>query len=55
MKIDSHQHFWKFDPVRDSWIDETMTVLRRDYLPQDLIPFLIDNEIDGTVAVQARN
>ena len=53
MKIDSHQHFWKFDPVRDSWIDDTMQVLRKDYLPQNLYPFLIENEIEGTVAVQA--
>jgi L-fuconolactonase len=22
MKIDAHQHFWQFDPVRDAWIDE---------------------------------
>ena len=37
MKIDSHQHFWKFDPVRDRWIDETMAVIQRDFLPEDLI------------------
>jgi L-fuconolactonase len=53
MKIDSHQHFWKFDPVRDAWIDETMQVLRRDYLPGDLRPILNDNNMDGCVAVQA--
>lgn len=53
MIIDSHQHFWKFDPVRDSWIDETMSILRRDFLPQDLAPFLTENRIDGTIAVQA--
>ena len=53
MKIDSHQHFWKFDPVRDSWIDETMSILQRDFLPQDLAPLLIANNIDGTIAVQA--
>ena len=22
LKIDAHQHFWNFDPVRDSWINE---------------------------------
>ena len=53
MKIDSHQHFWKFDSERDSWIDDTMQVLRIDYLPQNLYPLLNENEIDGTVAVQA--
>ncbi len=53
MKIDSHQHFWKFDPVRDSWIDGTMEVIRKDFLPKDLKPILDANAIDGCVAVQA--
>jgi L-fuconolactonase len=33
MIIDSHVHFWKFDPIRDSWITEDMTVIREDFLP----------------------
>lgn len=53
MRIDSHQHFWKFDPVRDSWIDETMGALRRDFLPEDLEPLLSENSVDGCVAIQA--
>ena len=53
MIIDSHQHFWKFDPVRDAWIDETMQVLQRDFLPADLHPDLQQNGIDGCVSVQA--
>lgn len=53
MRIDAHQHFWKFDPVRDAWIDETMQVIRRDFLPQDLEPLLSRHRIDGCVAVQA--
>ena len=53
MKIDSHQHFWQFDPVRDAWIDDTMSVIRRDFLPEDLQPLLTENDIDGCVAVQA--
>ena len=32
MKIDSHQHFWKFDPGRDTWIGEDMKVLRADFM-----------------------
>ena len=31
MIIDSHQHFWNYDPVRDSWIDNTMNVLKKDF------------------------
>lgn len=52
-RIDSHQHFWKFDPVRDSWIDETMAVIQRDFLPEDLEPLLKENHFEGCVAVQA--
>jgi L-fuconolactonase len=52
-KIDSHQHFWKFDPVRDSWIDEPMSAIQRDFLPGDLKPILDKFDINGCVAVQA--
>ncbi|KRD08950.1 amidohydrolase [Flavobacterium sp. Root901] len=52
-RIDSHQHFWKFDPVRDSWIDESMAVIQKDFLPEDLLPLLKENQFEGCVAVQA--
>ena len=53
MKIDAHQHFWKFNPVRDAWIDDSMQIIRKDFLPQDLKPILEANTIDGCIAVQA--
>lgn len=53
MRIDAHQHFWRFDPVRDAWITEEMSVLRRDFLPGELEGLLAANGVDGTVAVQA--
>lgn len=53
LKIDSHQHFWKYDPVRDSWIDESMKVIQKDFFPEDLEPILKDNGIDGCVVVQS--
>lgn len=53
MTIDAHQHFWKFDPVRDSWITDDMKVIRRNFLPEDLKPILAGRNIDGCVAVQA--
>ncbi|GAB3991617.1 amidohydrolase family protein [Spirosoma daeguense] len=53
MTIDAHQHFWHFDPVRDSWITDDMAVIQRDFLPADLEPVLTQNGIDGCVAVQA--
>ncbi|WP_456313937.1 amidohydrolase family protein [Pseudomonas shirazensis] len=52
-RIDAHQHFWKFDPVRDSWIDESMQKIQRDFLPEDLLPLLQENQFSGCVAVQA--
>ncbi|WP_256010677.1 amidohydrolase family protein [Desertivirga xinjiangensis] len=52
-RIDSHQHFWRFDPIRDSWINDEMSVIQRDFLPEDLSPVLKENKFDGCVAVQA--
>lgn len=52
-RIDSHQHFWKFDPVRDAWITEDMGAIRRDFLPHDLAPVLKAHGMDGCVTVQA--
>ncbi len=51
-RIDSHQHFWKFDPIRDSWINDEMAIIQRDFLPQDLQPLLTENNLDGSVLVQ---
>lgn len=53
MKIDSHQHFWKYHPVKDAWISDAMKVIQRDFLPADLYPLLEKNNIDGCIAVQA--
>jgi L-fuconolactonase len=53
LRIDSHQHFWKFDPVRDSWINEDMEKIRRDFLPKDLSVEISKANIEGTIAVQA--
>lgn len=52
-RIDAHQHFWKFDPVRDRWIDNNMQAIRKDFLPGDLQPLLRQNEFDGCVAIQS--
>jgi L-fuconolactonase len=53
MNIDSHQHFWRYDPHRDTWITHEMSVLKRDFVPADLLPELGANGIDGSIAVQA--
>lgn len=53
MVIDSHQHFWKYDPMRHDWINEEMAILKRDFLPPDLWMIYEAMGIDGCVAVQA--
>ncbi|HXB92773.1 MAG TPA: amidohydrolase family protein [Puia sp.] len=53
LRIDAHQHFWKFDPVRDGWIGPDMSVIQRDFLPADLEPILRDAGIDGCMVVQS--
>lgn len=53
MRIDSHQHFWKYDPVRDSWITDEMAAIKRDFTPLDIQFVLERNGFGGTVAVQA--
>ena len=53
MIIDAHQHLWKYDPVRDNWIEDSMEVLREDFLPKDLKPILDANGVAGCIAVQA--
>jgi L-fuconolactonase len=52
MKIDSHNHFWKFDSQRHAWIDGTMKAIQHDFLPHHLKPILANNNFDGTVVVQ---
>jgi L-fuconolactonase len=54
MRVDAHQHFWKYDPAEYEWIDESMSAIRRDFLPEDLEPELERNQCQGSVAVQAR-
>jgi L-fuconolactonase len=53
MRIDSHQHFWRYSPQEYPWIDPKSPI-RRDFLPTDLAPELSRNRLDGSVAVQAR-
>jgi len=53
MNIDSHQHFWRYDPARHGWIDDRMSVLKRNFLPEQLAAELDANKMDASIAVQA--
>lgn len=54
MKIDSHHHFWSYDPVAYDWIDDSMKVIRRDFLPEHLRTEILAADVDGVVSIQAR-
>lgn len=54
MRIDAHQHFWRYSPEEYSWIDDSMRAIRRNFLPADLAPALASAQLDGSIAVQAR-
>jgi len=53
MTIDSHQHFWQYDPHRHSWIGENMSLLKKDFLPVDLQMELNKSGVTGSIAIQA--
>jgi L-fuconolactonase len=54
MRLDSHQHFWKYNATDYIWMGDKMDVLRRDHLPVELESELNTIGFDGTIAVQAR-
>lgn len=54
MRVDAHQHYWIYNPDEYAWIDDSMAVLRRNFLPADLLPELDRNDLHGSVVVQAR-
>lgn len=54
MRIDAHQHFWRYNPAEYGWIDDSMSILRRDFLPEHLGPELQQAGFDACIAVQAR-
>jgi L-fuconolactonase len=54
MRIDAHQHFWKYTPADYGWINNEMSILKRDFLPADLEPQISTQGFSGSIAVQAR-
>lgn len=51
--IDSHQHFWRYDPQAYSWISSEMQVLQQDYLPPQFAQAMQPEGVGGSIAVQA--
>lgn len=53
LKIDAHQHFWLYNPLRDQWINNDMAILQEDFMPEHLQPILEHYDFQGTVVVQS--
>jgi len=53
MRIDAHQHFWRYRPQDYRWISDEMAVLKADFLPEQLLPTLQRHDMQGSILVQA--
>lgn len=53
-RIDSHHHFWFYDPKGYPWIDDRMAALQRNFLPEDFEPELRGAGVSGVISVEAR-
>lgn len=54
MIIDAHHHLWSFNEADYGWMNDSIEVLKRDYLPADLEKEIANAGVTGTVVVQAR-
>ena len=53
IRVDSHNHYWVYNPLRDSWIDDSMSVIQKDFLPETFSSVLKEHNMNGSIAVQA--
>lgn len=53
MRIDSHQHFWSIQRDDYGWLTPDLSILFKDFGPDELQPLLDQAGIDKTVLVQA--
>ncbi len=54
MIIDTHHHFWNYNPVEFDWIDNDMNSIRQSFLPKDLKKTIADSNVSGVISIQAR-
>lgn len=54
LRIDAHQHFWRYSAQDYPWMGAGMDALRRDRLPDEVLPLLDAAGMDACIAVQAR-
>ena len=53
MIVDSHHHVWEIGRFEYPWMPGPGHVLHRNFLPEDLKPWLDKNGVNKTVIVQA--
>lgn len=53
MKLDAHQHFWRYSAAEYPWIP-VGSALQNDWMPKDLAALQRPLGFDGSIAVQAR-
>ena len=53
MRIDAHHHLWRYDPEAFGWI-EAGSAIAHDFSTADLEMAMATAEVDGAIAVQAR-
>ncbi len=54
MRIDSHHHFWNYSVEEYGWINDDMSVLKRDFGPDDLKEVGTAGGVNAVISVQAR-
>jgi len=54
MIIDTHHHYWNYNPIDFDWIGDEMAMIRKSFLPADLKATLSANGVNGVVSIQAR-
>lgn len=54
MIIDSHHHYWHYNPEEYDWIDDSMKAIRKDFLPETLEKTIQEAGVDGVISVHAR-
>ena len=52
LTVDAHQHFWDSSGFEYFWMTEGVSSLRRNFLPEDLRPFMEQAGVHRTVLVQ---
>ena len=51
--VDAHHHFWDLTKLDYEWMPPGESIIKRNYLPDDLSPILEQNGVSKTVIVQA--